>query len=153
MQYTQWISTIDGKVFQRHESGHFVRRIRESPPFIPTPDNGLCKLTKFRKSEITLEEGGWVGWAQVSLGPKLVSTDVLCSYHDIVHVVVRPLRYVLSHYYLIVLSIHYVNDGFPKKVWIGSGWVGAMGGVSSIQFCVGIFGICLTLQSDRRQRL
>ena len=28
--------------------------------------------------------------------------------------------------------------GFPKKVWMGGGWVG---GVSAIQFFLGIFGI------------
>ena len=31
---------------------------------------------------------------------------------------------VVSYYDLSVLSFFHVSDGFPKKVWIGGGWVG-----------------------------
>ena len=52
---------------------------------------------------------------------------------------------VVSYYDLSVLSMSVM--GFQKKVKVGWGCVGALGGVISFQFFFLIFGICLTLQS------
>ena len=54
---------------------------------------------------------------------------------------VHALLKVVGYYDLSVLSMSVM--GFQKKS-LDRGWVG---GVSSIQFFLGIFGICLTLQS------
>ena len=87
---------------------------------------GFANKTKFQKSEITMEVGGWVGQgltlkfffgksSQNSSKPVLIFWSsipcVLCLYIHCYKLLVIMIR----------VSFH-VNNGFPKKkVWMGGG--------------------------------
>ena len=100
---------------------------KRSIPYVVTlqtaPSKGLCKVKKFKKSEITMEVGGWV---QVSLGfflencPKIALNQNL-DFGIVYHVYsVYTLLKMVGYYDLSVLSMSVM----VSKNWMVGGWVG-----------------------------